>query len=171
MKRYIVLHINNKKIESVSIMEKKIDDIIVMEKKEPYSLERDFMDDILPKLRVDAVPNAYLYALYCCWMEEKYPGLKRLILGKNSFLEEVRRLIVFFPEWHVPHNQFRVLDYLDKMEETLFLFGLEEWMQDPHSADPNVKFRLKWKRPLMDGILRTKFKDRPVGRPPKKKCG
>lgn len=77
-------------------MEKKIDDIIVMEKKEPYSLERDFMDDILSKIRVDAVPNAYLYALYCYWMEEKYPGLKRLILGKNSFLEEVRRLIVFF---------------------------------------------------------------------------
>lgn len=139
----------------------------MIEKREAYNLVCDFMDDILSKIRVDAVPNAYLYALYCHWMNNL--GLETFILGKNNFLKEVRESIKSFSGWYIPHNQFRVLDHLDQMEETLFLFEIEEWMQDPRSEDPNVKFRLKWKRPCMDGILRTKFKDRPLGRPPKEK--
>lgn len=152
-------------------MKRKIDDITAMKEKRAYDLVRDFMDDILPQIEVDAVPNAYLYALYCCWMEKNNPESEKFILGKNNFLKAVRKLIGFFPAWHIPVNQFRVLNYLDRSEKTLFRFKIEDWMQDSYASNPDIRYRLKWERPLMDGILRTKYQNRKVGRPPKQKCG
>lgn len=127
-----------------------------------------FMSDVLSLFTVDAVPNGYLYAVYCEWMKKNNIAEKVGVLGRNIFLEEIKKNIRFFPEWHIPAEQFRVCKYLDKQEETLRLFGLEEWMQDPHSTDPDIKYRLKWGRPCMNGILLTKYKDRPLGRPRKK---
>lgn len=135
------------------------------------NLVRDFLKEVLPEIANDAVPNAYLYDLYRHWMAKNNSGSERSMLGRNNFYKEVRRSIVSFPEWHVPRNQFRVLGYLDKTETSLRLFGIGDWMQDPCSADPEIKYKLKWERPLMDGILRTKYQDRKVGRPLKKKCG
>lgn len=139
-------------------------------KMNPLDLVLEFMSCLFLQFTADAIPNEYLYELYCKWMEMNGSTSKDAVLGKGNFLDAIKKNIGFFPEWHIPDIQFRVREcYLEKPEKTLRLFYLEDWMQDPRSEDPNVKFRLKWKRPCMDGILRTKFKDRPLGHPPKEK--
>ena len=89
------------------------------------------------------------------------------MLGKTNFIDEVKELIVNFPEWHFPEGLFRVRHYLDGQELTLYLYNMIDWMEDEKSNDPDIRYHLKWTRPSMEGMLLTKYKNRKPGRPKK----
>lgn len=128
---------------------------------------RDFLEDILPNITVDALPNQYLYELYGAWLDKNNPSAKRSMLGRSNFISEVRELIPNYPEWYVPDGQFRIRNYIDGQELTVNMYNMTNWMTDEKSADPEVKYHLKWTRPCMDGILRSECKDvrKKKGRP------
>lgn len=127
---------------------------------------RDFMNETMSQFGADAIPSKYLYVLYGKWLEQNNPAAKKFMLGKTNFLAEFKELLKGYPEWHFPKGYFRARKkYFEKQELTLHTYDLTEWMTDPKSSDPNVRYKLKWEQPLMTGILRTKYKDRELGRP------
>lgn len=127
---------------------------------------RDFMNETMPQFGADAIPSEYLYVLYGKWLEQNNPAAKKFMLGKTNFLAEFKELLANYPEWYFPKDHFRVkAKYLDKQELTLHIYDLKEWMTDPNSSDPNVRYKLKWEQPFMRGILRVKHKPTKLGRP------
>lgn len=115
---------------------------------------RDFMNDVIPQFSISAVPNNYLYALYGKWLEKNNPSAKRCMLGKTNFLSEAKDLIGNFPEWEFPKSHFRIKQELNTQELTLAMYDIKEWMTDPDSTDNDVKYRLKWNKVFMDGMIR-----------------
>ena len=65
---------------------------------------RAFLEDILPRVKWDLLPNAFLYDLYVEWYKVN-SGSERNLKGSAMFLKEVKTLIeANYPAWAVSNK-------------------------------------------------------------------
>lgn len=129
---------------------------------------RQFLEEILPKARWDALPYDFLWDLYTRWFRRDTPT--GTMIGRNSFIDRVAETVETTPEWGwtAPDrkNPFRVRrGWMECYEPMLEKYGLtEKWGADlngravpnPHmvsvgyTATPGNRFLQK----LVRGLVR-----------------
>lgn len=96
---------------------------------------RMFWEDVRYQLRIDLVPNQFLYDLYTSWMARNQPNSRPV--GRNRFLEQLAAVVEPDPHWAWPQGgrgaTVRVGARLSAREPLLAEYDLSKWM-DPKAA-------------------------------------
>ena len=102
-------------------------DATLEEYKEFVDPVRAFLADVMPALRWDFVPSAFLYDLYVKWYQRNI-GNDRNIKGKNGFLKDVRLLIKsYYPEWEESPKPVHAGTMMQTPEPLIAEYMLENW--------------------------------------------
>ena len=96
---------------------------------------RQFLSEIMPRVKWDFLPYNFLYDLYKGWYKENN-GSTASLKGKASFLKDVRNLLpALCPAWEAP-GPMRPGDRMDGAEPLIFEYQLTAWM-DPRLKRPD----------------------------------
>ena len=96
---------------------------------------KQFLDEILPELTWDFVPQVFLYDLYKSWMKDANPSEHPI--GKKSFYEGIRRLLRHCPEWVVHTVRQPIGNKLAVPEPLIAEYNLISWM-NPHYSGKDL---------------------------------
>lgn len=101
---------------------------ILNEYKEYNDPIRQFIEEIIPECKWDLLPYPFLYDLYKEWFKKVSPT--GTVLGKNTFIQEINRLIKDSTEWYaVPgNNKIRPGTKMNKSEPLIAEYNLTDWM-------------------------------------------
>lgn len=104
---------------------------------------REFMEEIMPKVKWDLLPYTFLYDLYVCWYRETHTG-DRNIKSQRSFIKDVKLLVENeYPAWVNTDDSSgkRPGNLMDDMEPLIGAYNVEKWMNPLYKTnmDPLLK--------------------------------
>ena len=104
---------------------------------------REFMEEIMPKVKWDLLPYTFLYDLYVCWYRETHTG-DRNIKSQRSFIKDIKLLVENeYPAWVNTDDSSgkRPGNLMDDMEPLIGAYNVEKWMNPLYKTnmDPLLK--------------------------------
>lgn len=111
-----------------------------------------FLNEILPELKWDLVPFAFLYALYKAWFMRNNPNGQ--IHSRNSFKKEVKSLLINNFEWRVSDNPYPTGNLMDELEPLIMEYDLKDWMNADYRGNDIKKICTPSLKKSYRGLLR-----------------
>lgn len=123
------------------------------EYKETNDPVRQFLTEILPELAWDLAPWQFLYDLYREWCTRNIPSGQ--CLSKDTFIREVRNILIDDTDWHVTANAVPPSDMMDSPEPLIATWNLSNWKSPAYNGYDIVKMCRPPLKSSYKGILRN----------------
>lgn len=98
---------------------------------------REFLEEIMPKVKWDLLPFSFLYDLYVSWYKTTHNG-DRNIKSLRSFTLDVRNLVdAKYSAWACTDKSvgMRPKNLMDDAEPLIAIYGLTNWMNPLYVSD------------------------------------
>ena len=97
---------------------------------------RQFLDDVLPELKLNVVPHKLLYSLYKAWFKEFVPS--GMVEADRTFKRSVEMALRNSNEWYYMKNDDRAIPIIEELEPLIIRYGIKEWYNPHYSGnDPD----------------------------------